>query len=195
MTVVTRQHTTARLLGVFALSLAAFGLVASAAGAALYVIDSERGFGTDEGTATANVDLPSGMVLVTRLADAAAWEPKLGFEPVLPDELPAGVGTQPHYYAQQPDERGRLAGHIRYASEGGPSVVLVEQQGTLSREVGMRTQELDGVRQHVESFGCGLVVIQAQLYVSTDAPGAPTAEDSGAMAAAFVASLRRQCGS
>jgi hypothetical protein len=192
MTVITRPGSPVRLVGLFAFSVLVFGLLASAAGAAMYVVDTERGRGTDAVAPAANVELPSGLVLVSQV-DEQVWRDKVGFAPFLPDIMPAGVDPTPRLYVQQPDDHSRVAGHVRYAPAGGPAVVLIEQQGTLSREVGMRTQDSDSARSHIETFVCGTIVIQAQVYFSLESDAAPTAGETGLIAADFVNALRAQC--
>lgn len=196
-TVLARPNHPARLAGVFAASLAAFALVAAAAVAALYVFDSETG---SDATTTgglpvnAEVDLPAGMVLVRNVADADAWEAELGFAPVEPEALPNGVGDA-LFYVQQPDAAGRSAGHLRYTTEdGGLLLVVVEQQGTIANDRPMRSGETTMTREHIESFGCGTIVVTAQLFFSLDTPGAPDAMASLAIADDFVAGMREQCG-
>lgn len=197
MTILARPNHPARLAGVFAASLAAFAVLAAAAFAAFYLFDSETGSNPAIGSelpVNADVDLPAGMVLVRGVGDAAAWEAELGFTPLEPEALPDGVGDA-LYYVQQPDAAGRSAGHLRYMTEdGGLLLVVVEQKGTLANDRPMRTGETTTTREHIESFGCGTIVVTAQLFFSLDTPGAPDASASLAIADDFVAGMREQCG-
>lgn len=195
MTVLARPNHPLRLAGVFAASLLAFGVIAAAAAAVLFIVDRETdGSVSSQVAVDANVELPAGMVLVRQVADAEAWNAELGFEPIEPDSLPSGM-VGPTYHVQQPDAAGRIAGHLRYtAEEGRLLIVLVEQRGTLAVGRPMRTGETPTTREHIESFGCGNVVITAQLFFSLDGPAAPTATESLATSEALVANLREQCG-
>ncbi len=196
MTTLARPNHPARLAGVFAASVAAFALVAAAAVALLYIFDSETGSdGVGAGLpVNADVQLPAGMVMVRNVGDADAWEAELGFAPVEPEALPDGLGDA-LYYVQQPDAAGRSAGHLRYVTEdGGLLLVVVEQQGTIANDRPMRTGETTTTREHIESFGCGTIVVTAQLFFSLDTPGAPDATASLAIADNFVAGMRDQCG-
>ena len=193
MTVLAQPRQPLRLVGVFVASVAAFALIAAAAGAVLYIIDNETSSPVTSVLPQADVDLPPGMVLVRSIESADQWRDSLGFAPVIPESLPAGIDGEPLYFLQQPDARGRTAGHVRFASEGGPTLILVQQEGRIAQDSPLRTQESDGSRAYLESFACGTVVMQTQLYFSTDGASPPTASESFAIASAFSESLHQQC--
>jgi hypothetical protein len=194
MTVIVRPNHPARLAGVFAASIAAFALVAAAAGAVLYIVDNERRSAAPTATGPiADVDLPSGLVLVQPIEGEAAWRDALGFRPIIPDSLPEGVGAEPAYLLQQPDSRGRRAGHLRFGSESGPTIVLVEQQGQIAAEKPLYSNESENTRAYFESFQCGLVVIQAQIYFSLDVAPPPLIVATNSVANSFMADLKDQC--
>ena len=194
MTVIARPNHPARLAGVFAASIAAFALVAAAAGAVLYIVDNERGGATVAPAGPEiDVDLPSGLVLVLPIEGQDAWLDALGFSPIVPASLPAGVDAEPAYFLEQPDSRGRRAGHLRYGSDAGPTVVLVEQQGQIVADKPLYSKESDGSRAYFESFQCGLVVIQAQIYFNQDPADLAPAAVTQSTADAFMTDLKDQC--
>jgi hypothetical protein len=195
MTVLARPNHPARLAGVFVFSVLAFGLVAAAAGAVLYIIQNERASATPSTVSGGTVDLPPGMVQIRRIDSFAAWKDALGFAPLLPDALPEGVANAPALYLQQPDASGRPAGHVRYArADGSPAVVLIEQQGTISAEPLLKTAETDGTRLHLQTFTCGSLVVQAQLYFQSDPNPLPPVSQTEDAATSFIEGLRQQCG-
>ena len=194
--VLARSNHPARLAGVFASSILAFGIVAAAAAAILYIVESEGWFSSPPAapTVNANVDLPPGLILIRRVEGPVVWASQVGFEPIAADVLPDGVDATPLYFLQQPDATGRRAGHLRYTAQGGPLVVLVEQQGTLDTEPEMQATETDAGRAYTQWVSCGNIVIQAQLYFSLDAAGSPLpASQTATIAERFVAALRDQC--
>lgn len=192
MTVIARPAHPVRLAGVFLASLAAFALVAAAAGAVMYILDNERG-GSTAIAPHADVDLPPGMVLVRPIEGESQWRDALAFSPIIPETLPASVDASPLYFLQQPDARGRQAGHVRFASQGGPTIILVEQQGELTQESPLRTQESPGTRAYLEAFACGTIVLQTQLYFSLDAESLPPRAETVAVAQKFSDDLHEQC--
>lgn len=181
----------ARLGGILALSLGAYALVAAAAGAILYVIDSERDARRDPPRVTAaNVELPPGMVLVRRIDGPDAWKDALGFAPVVPRELPAGVAEEPLYMLQPDDDGGWRSGHIRYSSVSGLALVLVEQELATAPNALPRTVQGEESLMIIELVECGDVLVQAQLYfdiAATDSAEARTVTDD------FITGLRAQC--
>jgi hypothetical protein len=186
-----RPNHPARLGGILALSVGAYALVAAAAGAILYVIDSERDARRGPAAvAVANVDLPAGMVLVRRIDGPDTWKDALGFAPIVPRELPAGVAEQPLYMLQPEDDGGWRSGHIRYSSVSGLALVLVEQELATAANALPRTVQGEESLMIIELVECGEVLVQAQLYfdiAATDATEARTVTDD------FVAGLRAQC--
>ncbi len=195
MTVLARPNHPARLAGVFAFSVVAFALVAAAAGAVLYIFENERASGAPSPIAGGGtVDLPTGMVQIRRIDSFAEWNDALGFKPLLADALPDGVDDAPVLYLQQPDDAGRRTGHVRYMRDNGaPAVVLIEQQGTISAEPPMKTGETAGTRMHAQTFVCGSLVIQAQLYFQSDPAPLPAIAETEATSRAFVDGLRGLC--
>lgn len=197
MTVLARPNHPVRLAGVFVLGVLAFGLVAAAAGAVLYIIDNERSSGAPPAVANGvNVDLPPGLALLHRVDSVAEWSDALGFKPVMADMLPEGVVDQPLLYVQQPDKAGNVAGRVRYGrDDGAPGVELIEQPGTPASDLTMRLVESAGTRVHIQALACGSLAIHVQVFFQEDAggelPGVPVTE---AVAQAVVASLRDQCG-
>jgi hypothetical protein len=190
MTVLTRPSHALRLAGLFATSVAVFGLFAAAAGAVLYMIDNERGVSRPGAAPTADIELPPGLTLVHRIDGPDVWEERLGFAPVMPKALPDGVRDDAIFLLQPDDEGGWRAGHIRFAGDAGVWLVLVEQYGALSSEEPTRTIETDETLAYVGAFSCGPIILQPQVYVSrTLLSGA----DAEAIAEAFVSGLREQC--
>jgi hypothetical protein len=180
-------------LGAFFLgALTASALVASAAGAVLYIMDRE--FGEPARPAphpSAKVDLPEGLVLVRRIDGPGEWEPALGFEPVMPERLPEGVDSSPVYLLQPGEDGGWRAGHIRYTSAGGPSVVLVQHEAALADGAEPRVIETDESLAIIDIIDCGPIAIQSQLYFDTQNTDEATAR---AIADDFESGLRAQCG-
>ena len=194
MTASPPLHRPFHLLGVFAASVLAFGLVASAAGAALYIYENERPTPEAAPAPAANVDLPEGLVLIQQVESAADWERELQFAPVVPETLPEGVVAEAGYYLQQPDSFGRRAGHVRYAyGDGAPAIVLIEQAGTISAEPPMKALESSGKRSHIVTFACGSIVIQAQVYFDVEGGAVGSPKETAAIAEGFVTGLRSQC--
>jgi len=195
MTVLARPNHPVRLAGVLAASVLAFGIVASAAGAVLYVVDNERGATQFAAPVQATVELPAGMVLIKRVDNTTGWKDALGFEPLLAEALPEGVLDQPMLYLQQPDARGRIAGHVRYAhADGSPAIALIEQQGTNFEEPPMKTEEpAAGTRLHLLTFTCGDLVVQSQVYFQAGDGELLAAAETQAIAEAFITDLREQC--
>lgn len=193
MTVLAQPRQPLRLLGVFAASLAGFALIAAAVGAVLYIVDNETAAPSSPLSFQADVDLPPGMVLVRPVESADQWRDALAFAPILPETLPEGLLDDPLYFLQQPDARGRIAGHIRFATSGGPTLILVEQQGQIAVERPLRAQESDSSVGYLEAFACGNIVIQTQLYFSKDTANAVDPDESLAIARAFSDALHAQC--
>lgn len=189
----TPQHRPIRLLGVFAASVLAFGVVASAVLAAVYIYESEQP-PVSAPAPGVNVELPNGLVLIERVETAADWDRALQFEPIYPALLPDGVADEAMLYLQQPDSFGRRAGHVRYAyGDGAPAVVLIEQAGTIAAEPPMKVLESSGKRSHIATFACGTIVIQAQVYFDVEGGAAGSSTETGLIAEDFVAGLRSQC--
>ena len=195
MTVLARPHDPSRLARIFVSSVLAFGLVAAAAGAILYIIDNERSSGAAPvATGGGTVDLPAGLVQIRRVDSVAEWKDAMRFKPLLAEALPDGVVDAPALYLQQPDAAGRRAGHVRYVREdGAPGVVLIEQQGTISTEPPVKTGEAAGTRMYLQTITCGTLVIQAQLYFQAGTGALPPESETAATAEAFIAGLRDQC--
>lgn len=195
MTVVLRPNHPARLAGVFLAGIAAFGIIAGAAYAVMYIIDNETSTaGQPTQSPTANLDLPAGMVVI-RPTDLQEWNEALGFEPVLAEVLPEGVIETPLYFLQPQDPEFGTAGHVRYAyGDGSPAIALIEQVGGLDTSSPMKVLESAGTRAHIVNLGCGGIVIQAQVFFAIDVADPPAPKETTATAERFVETLRDQCG-
>jgi hypothetical protein len=196
MTVVVpaSRHHPARLVGVFFGGIAAFGLIAAAAYAVIYIVDNETSNTPPPVPApAANLDLPAGMVVI-RPTVVEEWRDVLGFDPVLPEVLPQDVINTPLYFLQPQDAEFGSAGHVRYAyADGTPAIALIEQLGGLKTDSPMKVLESGGTRVHIANMPCGDIVIQAQMFFAIDVTDPPAPADTTAAAEAFVTPLRDQC--
>jgi len=185
-------QTPARLLWLFARSLAVSALIAAAAYAALYVAhDMRTRAAPAAGQPQGNAVVAPGLELLTPYADAEALAAAVGFTPVLPEQLPDGV-VAPKFDATQPDASGVRRAEIRYAARrdgGGPALLLVESLAAAGSPASFASDGAIG--RYAAAVRCGDVSVAALLFFPASAPPA----DAATSAAGFFDALRAQCGS
>lgn len=204
--VLSQPNHPARLLALFAASLAITGVIAAAAIAMLYVIEDLRG-GNDGPAAAApqHIEAPDGLVVVIPVADAREFEGLAGFKPFVPSSLPATTQGAPVMSVSQPDEQGRRVGRVSYSAkpdpvEGitGPLIVIIEAKGAPGDGVDGELKRLTSGngRTLVATLACGDLVLDIQMYFTPEAaPNEPFVTPyMKTTAQSFVDKVRADCG-
>jgi hypothetical protein len=196
----------ARLISLFGSTLAVCALVAAAAGALLYLIDDQRGAGTQTTVLPGNIEAPEGLEVVIPVDDALALRDIAGFKPFVPKRVPSTTDTTPKFAVSQADADGRRTGRVAFGPKQGtdvdgitgPIVVLVEQPGDGGADAdgSLRQLTAPNTRGIVSTIGCGELVLQVQLFFGPN----PQAGDEiitpymQGVARSFVDTLIEQCG-
>jgi hypothetical protein len=207
MTAFSRANHPLRLAALFAGTLLAAGLVASAAGAVLYIVDDQRtGPAVADAPPDTNLDVPDGLVVLQILETLDELAAEVGFEPLLAGLLPETTERRPVFAATQPDEHGVRFAHVSYSAKKdttvdgitGPTVVLFQGQGEPGPDVDgeLRRIEWGNARALAATFACGDLVVDARFYFSPDAaPGEPFLNPRMTSAAEMVVDdLLERCG-
>ncbi|HZP58578.1 MAG TPA: hypothetical protein VFC53_13665 [Dehalococcoidia bacterium] len=167
-----------RLAWLFVQALAGSALFASAAYAALYVARDMRSSAdvpASGAPAQASFELPPGLVLLLPVDDAAAFQQRTGFAPVLPASLPDGVAP-PRYFLERVPEGAPARGRIVYGSRASDAVriVMIETRADgMSGEADVRAIGGAGAPAFGATRICGGVRVDAQIYfAASDDPGA-----------------------
>ena len=183
--VLSQPNHPARLLAMFAASLAVTGIIAAAAIALLYVIDDLSGGNDGPAAATLpqHIEAPEGLVVVVPVADAKEFKALTGFRPFVPSSLPATTKDGAVMSVTQPDEQGRRVGRVSYGAkpdpvEGvtGPLIVIIEAKGAPGDGVDGELKRLTAGngRTLVATLPCGDLVLDIQMYFTPDvAPNEP----------------------
>jgi hypothetical protein len=198
-----------RLAGIFAASLAFFGIVAGAAGALAYVVHDVRASHVAAPSASvptqAQMNLPSGVIALQGAANAGEFTQLAGFSPFVPKQLPEHTKNDLSLSVALPDANGIRAGRVGYSPSGaaspdgitGPTVVLWETKGAPDASTVGAFHQLAGAkgRVMVATAGCGGLTLKMELYFQPDpAPGdtvvTPYMSDT---AQKFLDGVRGQC--
>lgn len=173
VSVLSQPNHPLRLAWLFATSVLVTGIIATAGAAVLYIVQQER---TPAAPALegGSVEAPEGLIIVLPVEDAKEFEDMTGFEPFIPERLPAATDTTPVMAVTLPDEEGNRVGRISFAqksdepTEGftGPIVVLAQAKGKPGEGVdGVLKRVTSGTgRTVVATIPCGDLVIDIQLY-------------------------------
>jgi len=206
MSVLTQPNHPARLFALFAATLAAVGVFASAIYAGTYVWQDLTS-GSDSPAAAAvappGVDTPEGLVVLIPVDDAAAFKAATGFAPFVPERVPAGTDAVAKFAVTQPDENGRQLGRVGFSSKrgyekegiSGPVVVVAEGKGKPGAGVDGELKQLAGGRALSATFACGDLVLDVQLYFGPDIANGEAAITPymREVASSFVSDIRDQC--
>jgi hypothetical protein len=207
MSVLTQPNHPARLLALFAATLAAVGVFAAAMYAGTYVWQDLTSGSDSPATGdipAPGVDTPEGLVVLTPVDDAAAFEASTGFAPLVPARVPAGTDPVAKFAVTQPNEDGTRLGRVGFSSKrgyeregiSGPVVVVAQGRGDPGAGVDGRLKQLAGGRALGATFACGDLVLDVQLYFGPDISSGeeaitPYMRD---VASSFIADIREQCG-
>jgi hypothetical protein len=209
---ISRPNSPPRLLAVLAASIAFFAIVGAAAFAVVYIVQDQRAIHRVSAVAAAThiptqseLGLPKGVIALQRVKDAGEFEQVLGFKPFIPKQLPDTTKDDLSLSITLPDDNGVRLGRIGYsmsdaAVEGitGPTVVLMESQGTPAPDAGSQLMRLTSGngRALVATIACKGLVIDVQLFFGpAPQPGEPflTPYMTG-VGQEFLDGLNRQCG-
>jgi hypothetical protein len=204
--VLSQPNHPARLLALFAASLAVTGVIAGAAIAMLYVVDDLRGGNDAPSAASApqHIEAPEGLVVVIPVADAKEFKALTGFKPFVPSSLPETTRGAPVMSVTQPDEEGRRVGRVSYSAkpdpvEGvtGPLIVIIEAKGTPGDGVDGELKRLTAGngRTLVATLSCDDLVLDIQMYFTPDvAPNEPFVTPyMKTTAQSFIDSVKADC--
>ena len=182
-----------RLAWLFARSLLAAGICASALYAGIYVAQDMRRPAAAP-AASANVEAPAGLEVLTRAATADALARLVGFQPTLPGSLPDRTAPAPRLDATQPAADGSRIAEIRYASARnaaggalGPSLLIRESRPDAASAASDAVIIAPGTVRGVIS--CGGLAAEVRLFFPPSTSDA-MALDSGR---AFIDAFRRSC--
>jgi hypothetical protein len=205
MTVLARPNHPARLLALFAATLAAFGIVAAAVYSGAYVWrDLTAGSDTGHGVVDKpGVEAPNGLVVLIPVDDAGAFKDATGFAPFVPQSLPDGTDATPKFAVTEPDANGKRLGRVGFSAKrgyehegiGGPVVIISEGQGKPGAGIDATVRPLGAGRALQSAFACRDLVLDVQLYFSPDVASGEVAITPYMQqtAESFVASLHTQC--
>lgn len=207
MTAFSRSNHPLRLAALFAGTVLAAGLVASAAGAVLYIVDDQRtGPAVADTPLDTNLDVPDGLVVLQLVDTREQLAAEVGFEPLLAGVLPETTDGEPVFAVTQPDEHGVRFAHVSYSAKKdvaidgitGPTVVLFQGKGEPGPAVDgeLRRIEWGNARALAATFPCGDLVVDARFYFGPDAaPGEPFLNPQMTSAAQLVIDdLLERCG-
>jgi hypothetical protein len=200
----------ARLLSLFASTVAFCALVGAAIGALLYVVNDARRGGAG-GAAPAplsdgGVQAPDGLEVVRIVDSAGEFEELTGFAPFVPERVPATTGPMPNFAVSQPDAEGHRAGRVAFSINTGrdvdgitgPIVVIVQSDHVSYGDDGGALRQLTqpDTRGIVSALSCGDLSLEVQLFFGPNAAdGEPVITPyMQEVARDFVARVREQCG-
>lgn len=193
-------------LGAFFVSAALFAsIVASAAGAAMYVYDDLRGGASSVTLAASDIRTPDGVQVVIPVEGRTEFEQVAGFAPFVPEQLPETTDGTAKFAVTPEDASGGRIGRVAFSARkdaeaggiSGPIVVIAQAQGRPGSGVDGQLKQLTngGTRAVVATMVCGDLVLDVQLYFGpAAAEGEPAVTPyMTAVAQEFVDGVRRQC--
>jgi hypothetical protein len=209
MSVLAQPNHPARLAALLLATIGFTGIVGAALISVLFIVADQRDTAIsrvagDSAIPDSNIQAPEGLVVVTPVESAAQFRELAGFEPFVPETLPASTDTAPKFAVAQPDEQGLRVGRVAYsAREGwsaygisGPVIVIGQAQGAPGDGVdGQLKRIVGGGRALVATMACGPLVLDVQMYFSPEpAEGeeivTPYMRD---VAIKFLDDVRQQC--
>jgi hypothetical protein len=209
MAVLAQPNHPARLLALFAASLAVCGLIALAAYAGVWIWRDASGGETSRVAGIGalpqdNVKAPEGLMIVIPVDDPAEFEALTGFPPFVPERVPASTDATPKFAVTQPDEEGKRVGRVAFSANpdvvvdgvSGPVVVIAEAQGKPGVGVDGEIKRItSGGRALVSTLACGGLVLDVQLYFSPEpAKDEPVVTPyMRNLAVDFIGKVKEQC--
>lgn len=179
MTVLTQANHPARLAAIFFGTIAAFGVVLTAA-LALYlvVLDMRHAHAPWPPSSAADVQSPNGIIVVIPAATPQEFEAIAGFPPFVPSRVPSSTDPTPKFAVTQPDASGFRVGRVAFSAKPdavdgvtGPVIVIGEAYGKPGDGVdGELKSIVSGARGVAATLPCGDLVIDVQLYFSPTEP-------------------------
>jgi hypothetical protein len=205
MTTFVNRHPALRSASIALGAVGVWSIIAAAALAVALIVQNERRSAPAAAVPTNGSVHANGLVVLSPLSDAKAFNDTLGFEPVVPGNLPDLTQTTPRFFAVQADD-GVSEGQVRFAPqteaspEGirGPGIVLIERGRAASDAVDsiLATAIAGTSRIFTSNVACGSLTVTVQLYFySSGADGPPATAAASPGAEAFLSALRAQCAS
>jgi len=184
--VLSQPNHPARLAAIFLGALAILAIVASAAYAGAWVwsdITADPAPAPGGVIGSADVETGDGLVVLTPVEDAAAFEERTGFAPFVPERVPEGTEPMPSFAVTPPNEEGERIGRVAFSArrgyerEGlsGPVVVISQGKGAPGDGVNGALRQIGDGRALASAFPCGDLVLDVQLYFSPDDVSGPAA--------------------
>jgi hypothetical protein len=209
MSVLAQPNHPARIAALLLGTIAFAGIVGAALISVLFVVADQRDtaitrVASDVAIPDSHIEAPEGLVVVTPVETTEQFRELAGFEPFVPETLPASTDLEPKFAVAQPDESGLRVGRVAYsAREGwsaygvsGPVIVIGQAQGAAGDGVDGELKRIVGAgRALVATLACGPLVLDVQMYFSPE-PGegeeivTPYMRD---VAIKFLDSVREQC--
>ncbi len=205
MTTFVNRYPALRFASIALGAVGVWSIIAAAALAVALIVQNERRSAPAAAVPPSGSVHASGLLVLSPLSDAKAFNDTLGFEPVVPDALPDLTQTDPRFFAVQAED-SVAEGQVRFApradasSEGirGPGIVLVERGRSASDVVDstLVTAIAGTSRIFTSDVTCGSLAITAQLYFyPSGSDGPPAIAAASPLAEAFLSALRAQCAS
>jgi hypothetical protein len=195
-----------RLAAVLAASIAFFAIVATAAVAAVWMVEDQRSTRAGQVLgASVAPQLPPGLIAVQRVNSLKEFEQLGGFKPFVPMYVPGSTQTDFTLSLTLPDDAGQRIGRVGYSSKDvpdadgvtGPTVVLVETPGAPGANADPSLQRVTSGngRALVATVACQGLAVDVQLYFDP----APQADEPFvtphmlAVAQEFLDGVKEQC--
>ena len=201
--VLSQPNHPARLAAIFAASVAALGIIAAAAYAGAWIWRDLTSGASSGAVATPSIETGGGLLVLTPVEDAAAFEELTGFAPFVPRRVPEGTNPAPSFAVAPPSDDGSRLGRVSFGavpgheSEGisGPVVVIEQGAGTPGAGVDGALRQVGDGRALGAAFACGDLVLDVQLYFSPDDATGPEAitPHMQDVAVGFMRDILRQC--
>lgn len=173
MSVLAQPNHPARLATLFAASVAATVIVASAIAAALYVVQDIRA-GDNPPSAAPLFDVPDGFMVVLPLESAAQIEEMAGFAPFVPSRVPSTTQPSAHFAVTPEDDAGERTARVAFSAAqdvyvdgiNGPLIVLEQTDnfdpGIIESEV--KQLVVEGAYAVRGQFICRDIAVTAAFY-------------------------------